>query len=104
MKDLPGICAVVGICLKELAPTNPFEYTPQAWNKSRKKPPNHLRIWNHMTPAEHMNFLAGTKHTPYTFEQQILVECDTYGKTTLGQLEHALEAVGIGLHHLGRLN
>lgn len=87
--------------LSEWTPEQITEVLPSTWNKSRTKGPNHLRIWERLSEVERQVWLYGTACTEVKFNAMLERELD--GRGSLGKREHALEAVGIGLHALWRL-
>lgn len=78
-----------------VANSAPIPVRPSEWTKSRPKKANHLRMWNRLTLVEQCR-LAGSLSLPV----DTLLACIHHGDEA--ELEHALDAVCIGLFALGR--
>src|SRR5688572_24333398 len=104
--DLAWTGAAVAYSLAAGGPVT--AYTPSAWKGSLQKPVHHHRIWQVLTPAERAVFPEGT-------EARIAEACrkggldnwrkpgaEYYGKAKGSEVHNSLDAVGLGLHHLGR--
>lgn len=83
-------------------------YTPSEWKGSTPKPIHHHRMWQVLTPEERAVFPADT-------EARIAEACrkgglenwrrsgaEYYGKGKGADVHNYLDAVALGLHHLGR--
>ncbi len=104
--DLAWTGAAVAYSLAAGGPVT--AYTPSQWKKSVAKPVHHHRIWQVLAPAERAVFPEGT-------EARIAEACrkggldnwrkpgaEYYGKAKGSEVHNYLDAVGLGLHHLGR--
>ena len=88
-------------------------YPPSEWNKNRGKGPNHAKILRALSDEEKTTFLEGEKITDGkrknlcgSLRPKIGHPDQLYSRAVderTGQAEHVLDAVGIGLYHLGRL-
>lgn len=85
-----------------------YTYTPRQWIGSLQKPIHHHRIWGALTAAERALFPADTT-------VRIAAACAKggkdnwrksgalyYGRGKGSEVHNLLDAVGLGLHHLGR--
>lgn len=89
-------------------------YTPCEWNKNRSKGPNQAKILRALTDEEtdrliersekvtdgESKSLFDSLRPPITDSDQLY---DRAVDESVGQAEHVLDAVGIGLYHLDRL-
>lgn len=73
----------------------PIAVRPSEWTKSRPKKANHLRMWNRLTLVEQQKLSDSLGIDP-----DVLYQCIQHGDEA--HLEHALDAVCIGLKVLGR--
>lgn len=87
-------------------------YTPSRWNKNRPKAQNHAKILRALDDAETEALLAGRIEDPDSktgsrdlFSSKIDASAlyQNAISDSVGQAEHVLDAVGIGLYHLDRL-
>lgn len=92
--ELVGVLGAISALVVDFA-TECEGYLPQQWNKGRPKQINHSRIWRALSPGERACFPQGTEN--------LIKRGLDLGRPALGRTEHALEAVGIGLFHVGRL-
>ena len=75
----------------------PIAVRPAEWTKSRPKKANHLRMWGRLTLVEQCRLAESLALSIDT-----LFACIRYGDEA--DLEHALDAVCIGLFALGRFD
>lgn len=89
-------------------------YPPSEWNKNRSKGPNHAKILRALTDQEKDDLLVESEKITdgdgkplfESLRPQIKEADQLYDRAVdehTGQAEHVLDAVGIGLYHLGRL-
>ncbi len=83
--DLLALCGVDTACAVVLAPNGRVvTYRPREWKGQLKKEACHFRLRSRLSPEEAL----------------VLAEAETLAKS---MAHNMLDAVGIGLHHLGRL-
>ena len=91
-----------------------YSYAPSEWNKNRPKGPNHAKILRALTDREKDDLLVEAKKITdgeskslfKSLRPQITDVHTLYDRAVderTGQAEHVLDAIGIGLYHLGRL-
>ena len=91
-----------------------YSYTPSEWNKNRSKGGNHCKILRALTDQEKDDLLVKSEKITdgdgkplfESLRPQIKEADQLYDRAVderTGQAEHVLDAVGIGLYHLGRL-
>jgi len=91
-----------------------FGYKPSTWNKNRAKSGNHTRILRRLDKHERFDLVyhsekitdGDKKSLMESLKPKIAGYDQLYERAAdekTGQAEHVLDAVGIGLYHLGRL-
>jgi len=101
--------AVVGEAVDDVS-----SYTPSEWNKNRSKGPNHSKILRALEDEEKTDLLVESEKITNgdrkglfeSLKPKIQTANQLYERAVderTGQAEHVLDAVGIGLYHLGRL-
>lgn len=86
-----------------------FYVTPKDWKGSFKKPPHHRQVWANLTPAERETFARDAGHEVDFIGKKIEKACETLARTRKvsgysWKAHNLLDAVGLGLWHLCRLN
>lgn len=115
--DLAGAGgAIVGLFSADASQAS--AYTPSQWNRNRAKGPNHAKILRALSLYEREKLLKnasiidsdGKKTTRRALWATRRPRIDDYEtlyrravKTSTGDGEHVLDAIGIGLFHFGRL-
>ncbi len=101
--DLAWNTAAVAYTLARGAPVH--EYTPTVWIGGVCKPALHQRIWRSLSPLER-KALTGSWPAPHTVESYLRGAAKAYatkGTITKHPYFNVLDAVGVGLFHLGRV-
>lgn len=113
--DLCGVIgAICGRTVKQSGHSEIAGYTPSTWNKNRGKGGNQAKILRALKPEEADRLLDATiksdRDPSCSLFDRSRPKITTYDQLyerafaeAVGQAEHTIDAVGIGLYHLGRL-
>jgi hypothetical protein len=82
---------------------------PEDWKGQFKKPPHHRKVWAELSPAERKVFAEGAGLEVDFITEKIETACQTLARTRKvtgysWKAHNLLDAVGLGLWHLGRLH
>jgi hypothetical protein len=86
-----------------------FYVIPEDWKGSFKKPPHHRQVWANLTPEEHAVFARDAGLEVHFIADKIEAACQRLARTRKvsgysWKAHNLLDAVGLGLWHLGRLH
>jgi len=95
-KDLLELSAVGGGVVSVFSEVDHQLYEASEWTRSRPKGPNQKRILRHLEDGEIDRLASSLDEEPESIKQKVQNE-------KAGQIEHVIDAVGIGLYHLRRM-
>lgn len=102
--DLIKLAIAGALLAARMQPHKITQYTPAEWKKQKAKPACHLILWEKLSPAERALF-------PKDTEARILTGVEVNAPRMYAQplknysfkAHNLLDAVGIGMHHMGLL-
>jgi hypothetical protein len=82
---------------------------PEDWKGSFKKPPHHRKVWAELSPDEREVFARDAGHEVDEIRDKIEAACQRLARSRKvtgysWKAHNLLDAVGLGLWHLGRLH
>jgi hypothetical protein len=82
---------------------------PEDWKGQFKKPPHHRKVWAELSFSERLIVATDSGHTTEHIRDKIEKACQTLARTRKvtgysWKAHNLLDAVGLGLWHLGRLH
>jgi hypothetical protein len=82
---------------------------PEDWKGAFKKPPHHRKVWAELSPDEREVFARDAGHEVDEIRDKIEAACQRLARTRKvsgysWKAHNLLDAVGLGLWHLGRLH
>lgn len=86
-----------------------FYVIPEDWKSQFKKPPHHRKVWAALSPTERVIFASHAGYDVDEIRDRIEAACQRLARTRKvtgysWKAHNLLDAVGLGLWHLGRLH